>query len=96
MSCEAGHCPKEHWTWGGTCCRECGRRWKSVAEGHCASCHFHFRGTAFNDHQSFTEYGEDCLPPEKWQNRTKGDTAPQQLVATQTEFGVTWRWRDVV
>lgn len=69
-------------------CR-CGRRWESLTQCHCPTCHRQFGGiTGFDAHRVTNGRGERmCLNPARAQRR---DGAPMFEASDET-FGTVWR-----
>jgi len=67
-------------------CRDCGRRWASLVEVHCAVCHLHFSHySSFDKHLSGVENVKHRDPSQM--HRKSGDPV---FESTQTPHGITW------
>lgn len=88
---ECGPCThaREHGWWGPTLgsavthCRDCHRSWRSLREGHCATCCRHFADTAA--HAAHLRDGECCDPA----TITRTDGSPR-FKLVESPFGPLW------
>lgn len=71
-------------------CGGCGKRWNSMGQAHCATCHEQFNSTAaFDRHREGPFADRSCIPVERF-GEPYGKAAKPRLLRTSRADGDVW------